>query len=75
MYDIVYLIRLFGMSILSTKEAAEKLNVSPIRVRQLIADGRLPAKKIGRDYIIEESDLKAVENRRSGRPKKIKADR
>lgn len=58
------------MKILSTAEAAEKLNVSPIRIRQLIREGRLPAKKLGRDYVVQEEDLALVENRQNGRPKK-----
>ena len=56
------------MNILSTAEAAGKLNVSAIRIRQLIREGRLPARKVGRDYVINEEDLKLVENRRNGRP-------
>ncbi len=60
------------MSLISTKEAAEKLSVSVLRVQQLIWNKRLPAQKIGRDYVIEESDLKLVENRKPGRPSKDK---
>jgi len=56
------------MEILTTITAAEKLNVSAIRVRQLIREGRLPAQKIGRDYIIQEKDLALVANRQTGRP-------
>ena len=62
------------MALLSTKEVAQKLGVSVLRVQQLIWDERLPAKKIGRDYVIEEGDLKLVENRRVGRPPKPKAE-
>jgi len=32
----------------------------------------LPAEKMGRDYFIKESDLKLVENRKTGRPPKAK---
>lgn len=60
------------MSLISTKEAAEKLGVSPLRVQQLIWEKRLPAQKIGRDYVIKEEDLKLVENRKVGRPPKKK---
>jgi len=46
----------------------------PIKVagnfQQLIWNKRLPVQKIGRDYVIEESDLKLVENRKPGRPSK-----
>jgi excisionase family DNA binding protein len=58
------------MKLISTKEAAELLGVSTLRVQQLIWDGRLPAQKVGRDYVIQESDLKLVEDRKPGRPKK-----
>jgi excisionase family DNA binding protein len=60
------------MKILSTSEAAERLKISSIRIRQLIREGRLPAQKVGRDYIIQEKDLELVEDRRNGRPPKAK---
>jgi len=41
-------------------------------VQLLIQSGRLPAQKFGRDYMIKEADLKLVENRKVGRPKKEK---
>ncbi len=58
------------MKLLNTKEASEKLNVSAIRIRQLIQQGRIPATKVGRDYVIQESDLKDLAQRKNGRPKK-----
>lgn len=54
---------------LTTKEVAEKLGVTVGRVRQMIADGQLPAEKIGRDNFIKETDLKLVKDRKVGRPK------
>jgi excisionase family DNA binding protein len=56
--------------ILSTEEAAERLGISAIRVRQLIDAGRLPAKKLGSAFAIRGSDLKLVEKRPVGRPRK-----
>lgn len=56
--------------LLTTLEAADKLGVTPGRVRQMIVDGQLPATKMGRDNFIKESDLKLVENRKVGRPPK-----
>jgi excisionase family DNA binding protein len=56
------------MKILNTRQAAQALNVNDSRVRQLILAGRLPAQKIGRDWIIFEKDLKKVANRKPGRP-------
>ncbi|HST51595.1 MAG TPA: helix-turn-helix domain-containing protein [Pyrinomonadaceae bacterium] len=58
------------MDFLTTKEAAKKLGVKVRMVQLLIQSGRLPAQKFGRDYMIKESDLKLVENRKVGRPKK-----
>ncbi len=58
------------MNLLSTNEAAVRLNISQNRVLVLIAEGRLPAKKIGRDYVIQETDLKLVAYRPPGRPRK-----
>ena len=58
------------MKILTTKQAAKALGINDSRVRQLILSGRLSATKIGRDWIIQKKDLKKVENRKPGRPKK-----
>jgi excisionase family DNA binding protein len=60
------------MNLLTTKEAAEKLGVSVRRVQAMITDGSLPASKLGRDYVIKETDLKLIENRKPGRPPKEK---
>lgn len=42
---------------LSTSEAAKLLGVSRVAVFQQIKDGRLPAKKVGRMYLINLEDL------------------
>ncbi len=56
---------------ITTKEAAQILNVSEGRIRQLVADGRLPAIKVGQTNLVKESDLELVrERKRTGRPKK-----
>jgi excisionase family DNA binding protein len=57
---------------ITTNEAAERLGVSAARVRRLVLDGRLPAEKFGRDLVINESDLKAFERLKGGRPPKAK---
>ncbi len=59
------------MKLLTTQEAATKLKITVARVQQLIWAGRLPAEKLGRDYVISESDLKLVRHRRVGRPRKL----
>lgn len=58
------------MTLLTTTQAADILNVKQARVRQLILAGRLPAKKHGRDWIIRERDLELVRVRKVGRPRK-----
>jgi excisionase family DNA binding protein len=57
---------------LTTNGAAERLGVSPARIRRLVLDGRLPAEKFGRDLVINESDVAAFERRKAGRPPKPK---
>jgi excisionase family DNA binding protein len=58
------------MKILTTAQAAKILGVNDSRVRQLILAGRLPAQKLGRDWIIYEKDLSKVVDRKPGRPKR-----
>jgi excisionase family DNA binding protein len=58
------------MKELTTKEVADKLGISVRQVQTLIARGRLPAEKKGRDWFILESDLHLVaERKKTGRPK------
>lgn len=45
-------------NLLTTAQAAERLGVSVRRVQALIAEGRIAAAKIGRDYVVS---AKAVE--------------
>ncbi len=44
-------------NVLTTEAAALILGVSQARIRKLIKDGRLPAKKRGRDLLLQESDV------------------
>lgn len=60
------------MKLLPTKDVAKALGVTVQRVHALIKSGRLPAQKIGRDYLIDEKDLELVRVRKVGRPKKQK---
>ena len=52
----------------TTAQAAERLGIPPRRVRALITAGRLKAKKIGRDYLIDTRQLDKFTPRPSGRP-------
>ncbi len=59
------------MNLLTTGEAAKRLHVTPIRVRQMIREGKIQARQVGRDYVIEESSLASVKTYgRAGRPAK-----
>ena len=58
------------MNLIGTAEAAERLGVSQDRIRALIKAERLPAQKLGRDYVIDLKDLALVTNRKPGRPRK-----
>lgn len=59
---------------LTTKQAAERLNVVPSRIRRMILDGVIKAEKIGRDNFIAESEVARLEQleRKPGRPSKKK---
>ena len=59
--------------LITTVEAAKRLGVSRPRVQQYISGGRLKARKIGRDLLIDERDLTTLVRRRVGRPS-TKAD-
>ena len=61
------------MKTLTTTEAAQRLGVTVRRVNDLITSGRLPAARFGRAYMIKESDLKLVENRKAGRPGRVQS--
>jgi excisionase family DNA binding protein len=63
------------MGLISSAEAAERLGVHITRVQVLIREGRLPAQRIGRTYVIDEVDLKLIEDRKPGRPRKELRDK
>jgi excisionase family DNA binding protein len=61
---------------LTTAEIANRLLITPARVRQIIAEGSLHAEKVGRDYVVRQADLAKYVKRpkeKRGRPKKILA--
>jgi excisionase family DNA binding protein len=55
--------------LLTTTEAATRLGVSVPRVRQLLIDGRIPATKHGRDWLVRAEDVDAYTPRPSGKPR------
>ncbi len=58
------------MALITTSQAAQQLGVSVRRVQALIKARRLPAERIGRDWLINESNLERVAERKPGRPPK-----
>jgi excisionase family DNA binding protein len=57
----------FTMGMLTTKEAAKRLNKGIRAIQALIAKGSLRASKIGRDWFVDERDLDfIIENVRPG---------
>lgn len=53
----------------SVAEAARRLGVGVVRVHQRIADGSLPAERVGSQWVIDEASLSSVlESNRAGRP-------
>ena len=44
---------------ITTKEAAELAGYAPAYIRQLIARGRLNGRKLGRDWILDRSEVLA----------------
>lgn len=63
------------MGLLTTKLAAQRLGVTVVRIHQFIQDGRLPAQKFGRDYLIDSRDLALIKKRKPGRPKNLAAQK
>lgn len=56
------------MSVLSVVDAAEELEVSPRRVRQMLASGDLPGQRVGRSWAIDRADVERLRRTDVGRP-------
>lgn len=57
-------------TLLTTAEVAQRLGVTRWRVNAMIRDKRLKAERFGQIFLVKESDLKDVAERKAGRPKK-----
>jgi len=51
-----------------------QIKIQTFIIQQLIAEGRLPAAKVGQTNLVKESDLKLVQDRQTGRPPKGKGE-
>ena len=56
-----------GMSLISLREAADRLGLSPHTVYSAIRRGRMTGHKYGRDWLVEESEVAWYEMRSRGR--------
>ena len=61
-------------NLINAKEAAELLGVSDQTVINWIRDGRIPAQKVGRVWVISEDSLESVERPKVGRPPEVEAE-
>lgn len=55
--------------LLTVDRAAEILDVSHMTVRRYMNTGRLPKRRLGREYVLYPSDLKKLERPKAGRPR------
>ena len=62
------------MEFMTTQEAGKQLGISRARVIALIQEGRIPAQKVGRDWLIRPEDLSRFERRPQGNFKLTKDD-
>lgn len=56
-------------TLLTTRDVSIELGITPRRVQSLISSGRLRANRIGRDWLIDPSDIESVRHRPPGRPR------
>ena len=59
-----------GSQLVGVPDAARRLRLTEVRVRQLIDEGRIAATKVGRTWVIREEDLTeySKKERKPGRP-------
>ena len=55
--------------LLTTKELADRVNLTPGRINQMIWSGEIEAEKRGRDYLIDDKYIEIIKNRPEKRGK------
>lgn len=58
---------------INSKQAAQRINLTPDALRKAAKKGDLPAVKVGRDWLFETEDVDAYaarEKNKGGRPRK-----
>lgn len=60
--------------LLTVSEAAQELGLSIYRIHDFIQEKRLPAEKLGKQYVIKRSDLALIKIKSVGRPPKKKGE-
>lgn len=56
------------MSLMGAAEAADSLDVSPRRVRQMLEAGSLPGQRVGGSWVIRRADVERLRRQSVGRP-------
>lgn len=53
------------MALLTTTQAADRLGITPGRVRQMVLHSEIRAQKIGRDLLLNEADVERAKKRKT----------
>jgi excisionase family DNA binding protein len=61
--------------LLTTAEAADRLGLTMRAVQKMIEAGRLEARKVGRDYLIDPAALVNIPKQAAGRPSKASIEK
>lgn len=58
---------------LTTKQLAQEVNLTYVRINQMIQEGEIKAEKVGRDYLIDAKYIEVIKSRPEKRGRKKKA--
>lgn len=59
---------------LTTTQAARYLHISSERIRQLIKAGKLPARRVGRSWLVDKRDVDLFQPGHPGRRRKAQGN-